>query len=127
MTYTVTIREGVTSSQRQALHLRGCAVQLRDHRSRGEHVAKLRVSMISAIETPTTAQWFTLASVFTPFSGLSPGSRSSPPTSRTRWATPTRQTIGTPYRFIEWIQGDQIVLERFERYWEEGLCPPSGW
>ena len=66
---------------------------------------------------------FTLASVFTPFLGTLariPIVPSNVP--YTVGDTYARQTIGTgPYRFVEWIQGDQIVLERFERYWEEGL------
>ena len=34
--------------------------------------------------------------------------------------TYARTTIGTgPYRFVEWTQGDQIVLRQFEGYWDE--------
>ena len=33
-----------------------------------------------------------------------------------------RVVVGTgPFRFVEWSQGDRIVLERFEDYWQEGL------
>ena len=32
------------------------------------------------------------------------------------------QPIGTgPFKFVEWVQGDRIVMEAFEDYWEEGL------
>ena len=30
--------------------------------------------------------------------------------------------IGTgPFKFVEWVEGDRIVLEAFEDYWDEGL------
>ena len=32
-----------------------------------------------------------------------------------------QQLIGTgPFKFVEWVSGDRIVLERFDEYWEEG-------
>jgi ABC-type transport system substrate-binding protein len=125
LTYTVTLREGVTFHN-------GKPFTSEDVRFSFETIGaeestsqwKPRVSMISAIETPDDRTVvFTLASVFTPFLGTLariPIVPSNVP--YTVGDTYARQTIGTgPYRFVEWIQGDQIVLGRFERYWEEGL------
>lgn len=34
----------------------------------------------------------------------------------------TKVVVGTgPFKFVEWLQGDQIVVERNEDYWQEGL------
>ena len=34
----------------------------------------------------------------------------------------TKRVIGTgPFRFVEWLPGDRIVLERFDDYWQQGL------
>ena len=34
----------------------------------------------------------------------------------------TKVVVGTgPFKFVEWLPGDRIVVERFEDYWQEGL------
>ncbi|MBW1699554.1 MAG: ABC transporter substrate-binding protein [Deltaproteobacteria bacterium] len=34
----------------------------------------------------------------------------------------TKAFVGTgPFKFVEWLQGDRIVVERFEDYWQEGI------
>ncbi|MCP4403888.1 MAG: ABC transporter substrate-binding protein, partial [bacterium] len=34
----------------------------------------------------------------------------------------TKVVVGTgPFKFVEWLQGDRIVFERFEDYWQEDL------
>ncbi len=34
----------------------------------------------------------------------------------------TKVVVGTgPFKFVEWLQGDRIVVERFEDYWQEGV------
>jgi len=34
----------------------------------------------------------------------------------------TKVVVGTgPFKFVEWLQGDRVVLERFEDYWQEGV------
>jgi peptide/nickel transport system substrate-binding protein len=34
----------------------------------------------------------------------------------------TKVVVGTgPFKFVEWLQGDRVVVERFEDYWQEGI------
>lgn len=34
----------------------------------------------------------------------------------------TKVVVGTgPFKFVEWVQGERIVVERFDDYWQEGL------
>ena len=43
------------------------------------------------------------------------------PTAVKRWGTRFgHHPVGTgPYRFVEWIQGDRITLERYDQYWDQ--------
>ncbi len=123
--YTVTLREGV-------IFHNGKALTSEDVKFSFETIGadestsqwKPRVSMISSIETPDDKTVvFTLGSIFTPFLGTLariPLVPSDVP--YLVGDTYARTTIGTgPFRFVEWAQGDQIVLGRFEQYWDAEL------
>jgi ABC-type transport system substrate-binding protein len=125
LSYTVTLREGVVFHNGKALTSEDVKFSFETiGADESTSQWKPRVSMISSIETPDDKTVvFTLGSIFTPFLGTLariPLVPSDVP--YIVGDTYARSTIGTgPFRFVEWAQGDQIVLGRFEQYWDPEL------
>ena len=129
LTYTVTLREGVNFHNEKTFTSEDVKFS---YETIGAETStsqwKPRVSMISSIDVPDELTViFTLESVFTSFPvtlARIPIVPSNVP--YTVGDTYARTTIGTgPYRFVEWTQGDQIVMRRFDRYWDSSL-PVTG-
>lgn len=123
LTYTFTLKEGIQFHSGKTLEAEDVRFTYQTILDSEVALWRSSISLIDSVEAPDPQTVvFTLSQVFVPMLGkfgLIPIVPSD--VEYVDGETYARSPVGTgPFAFVSWDQGQQIVLERFEDYWEDG-------
>lgn len=121
LTWTLTVRDGVTFHDGSALDAAAVVANLERART-SPYIAPDLVNITGVTETDPKTVTVTLASPWTAFPVILSGATGlmASPASFADPASAARNPVGTgPYVFKEWVSGDRVTMTRNENYWGE--------